>query len=324
MLEKKTQGKDKYRAVIIGAGNIGSGFDSPKSKEILTHAHAYSKHSRTVLSGFFDVNNKKAKKAGKKWNSLAFSNIEDMFKVAPDIVSICTPSEIHFQTLLKVLKYKPKLVICEKPITLKINDTQKIIKEYKQANVPIIVNYFRRYDKKMQELKKEIIEKKYGEVICASGIYSKGIFNNGSHLINLCHYLFGDIKALSRNYEINDYKKDKSIAGFLIFEKCKQFHLMVGDNRKLSIFEIDIIFEKSRVRIFNFGFNISYQKIEKNKFYKNYYNLGKPKNFKTNLDKAYLSLIDNAINNIKNKQPINSDIYSAFKTQKICVSISKL
>ena len=47
-----------YKAVIIGAGNIAAGFDSPKSEKVLTHAHAITLHPDFELLGFInsDVN----------------------------------------------------------------------------------------------------------------------------------------------------------------------------------------------------------------------------------------------------------------------------
>ncbi|MCX6723043.1 MAG: Gfo/Idh/MocA family oxidoreductase, partial [Candidatus Staskawiczbacteria bacterium] len=118
-----------------------------------------------------------------------------MFKqTQPDIVSICVPDGQHFLILKKIIKYKPKLVICEKPITTKIVDTEKIIKLYKKNKISVLVNYSRRFDVVIQQLKKDLSENKYGRVVSASGIYSKGILHNGSHLIDLASFLFGKIK----------------------------------------------------------------------------------------------------------------------------------
>ena len=55
--------KKIYDAVIIGAGRIASGFDTPRSKDILTHAHAIAKESRLRLTGITDINERKGKKA---------------------------------------------------------------------------------------------------------------------------------------------------------------------------------------------------------------------------------------------------------------------
>ena len=47
-----------YKAVIIGAGNIAAGFDSPKSEKVLTHAHAILLHPDFELLGFYDRDEK--------------------------------------------------------------------------------------------------------------------------------------------------------------------------------------------------------------------------------------------------------------------------
>lgn len=60
-----------YNVLIIGAGNIGAFFDMPYSKNVLTHAHAFSKVEGFNLLGFVDVDNKKAIEAANIWNAKA-------------------------------------------------------------------------------------------------------------------------------------------------------------------------------------------------------------------------------------------------------------
>lgn len=310
----------KYKAGIIGAGRIASGFDTPKTQAILTHAHAYAVHPRTDLVGFFDVNKEAAKLASKKWGGQAFPNLKSFFgEGKPDIVSICTPDENHFSVLIEVAEYKPKLVICEKPLGSSLSKIKKVLKSYHKKEIPILVNYSRRFDKTVQKLRKNIQSGRYGKILCASGIYTKGILHNGSHLIDLCRYLFGEVKNYQTFYNISDYKEsDKSIAGFLEFERCRQFHLMVGDERRYSVFELDIFAEKKRLKLIDSGFNIALQKIEKDPRYKGFYTLGKPRTAKTSLSGALFVLIDNAIKHLEKKEPLICDIKEALKTEKIC------
>lgn len=325
MSEQKKHRRVKYKAIIIGAGKIAAQFDSPKSKEILTHAHAYTKHSKINLVGFFDITETAAKKAAKKWNCQSYSDLDKMFKsIRPDIISICTPDKTHFVVLKKIAKYKPKLIICEKPITENLESTKKIIKLYQKIDIPILINYRRRFDKKIQEIKKEIESKKYGKVLCASGIYTKGIIHNGSHLIDLCRYLFGEIKKSNIYYTISDYsQKDRNVSGFLQFEKCRQFHLMVGDERKFSIFELDIISEKKRWHFFDEGYNIAIEKIIPDPLFAGYRCLSKSITKKTSLDKAMFSLINNAVECLEYKKPLLCDAENALKTQKVCELLLK-
>jgi len=325
MLNKKSHRRDKYKVGIIGAGRIASGFDNPRTKKILTHAHAYAVHPQTDLVGFFDINRKASKAASKKWSTFAFMSLEAMFREAkPDIISVCTPDENHFSTLVKVVRYRPRLVICEKPVTTDLQKTKKILNLYKAAKIPFLVNYSRRFDNKIQKLRREIRSSKYGKTLSASGIYTKGILHNGSHLIDLCRYLFGEVLEFKTMYAVPDYKKnDRSVAGFINFERCPHFHLMVGDARNYSIFELDILLEKKRFRFFNSGFNVSIQKVEKDPLFKGFQNLGKPAVVKTSLNRVPLTLVNNAINYLEHKQSLICDIEDVLKTQEFCELLLK-
>ena len=56
-----------FKSIIIGSGNIGAFYDNPKSENILTHAHAYSKHPNTKFAVFIDSDISKAQKATEIW-----------------------------------------------------------------------------------------------------------------------------------------------------------------------------------------------------------------------------------------------------------------
>jgi len=309
----------------VGAGRIGSFFDNPKTKEILTHAHAYKIHPKIDLIGFFDTDRRSAIFSAKKWSCTAFRNLEEMFgNKGIDIVSVCTPDKDHFPTLMKLIQYKPRLVVCEKPLTDNLQKTKEILKLYGEEKIPLLVNYSRRFDKNVQSLKRDIQKSRYGKVLLAVGIYTKGILHNGSHLIDLVRYLFGEVRSFEALYSISDHKKgDVSVAGFLKFERCPQFYLTVGDERKYSIFELDILLEKRRLRFFDSGLFLSTQTMERDPLFKGFYSLGKPVIHKTSLTKALLALINNAINHLEYGEPLICDMEEAFKTEKICQSLLK-
>lgn len=48
----------KLKASIIGCGNIGGLYDGPTSKNIFTHAHAYTENTNTILKSCCDLNKK--------------------------------------------------------------------------------------------------------------------------------------------------------------------------------------------------------------------------------------------------------------------------
>lgn len=315
--------KNKYKAIIIGAGRIAAQFDFPKSGRIMTHAHAYSRHPKTELAGFFDIDKKAAEKAAKKWGGNSYDDFNKIFaREQPDIVSICVPDECHYKMLIKTAKHKPRMIICEKPVTNNFQDTQKAVALFSRLNTPVLINYSRRFDKSMQKIKKEITQGKYGRVLCAHGIYTKGIVHNGAHMIDLARYLFGEIKKSSVLYSVSDYgKKDKSAAGFLKFDRCEQFYLAAGDNRSFFIFELDIILEKKRIRLLDSDQYLSWQNVISDPAYPGCKCLSKPIIKKTSINGALMELINNAVAYLEQKTPLICDLDSAWQTEKTCFEL---
>lgn len=320
MSKQRKQSKDNFKAVIIGAGRIASQFDSPNRREVLTHAHAFKKHPRVDLVGIFDIDKSVARREARKWDCPAYDDLDTMMKtVQPDVVSICTPDSSHFGILLAIAPYRPRMVICEKPVTIHITDTRSIVRLYRRLRIPIVVNYSRRFDRVVQEIKHAITTEKYGKVLCASGTYTKGIMHNGSHMIDLCRFLFGEARSIIATLAVaDDNPSDASIGGYLEFKLCKQFHLLVGDERAYSIFELDILFEKRRVRLVDSGFYVSVQEVRSDRRYARYHCLSHPITKRTSLNRAMLALVDHAVHYLSRGQLLTGRVEEAEKTQRVC------
>jgi predicted dehydrogenase len=314
----------RYKAIIIGAGKIAAGFDTPQSKKILTHAHALKKHPATDLVGFFDIDRLAAGQAAKKWGCQSFNSFADAIANKPDIAIVCVSSEHHYVVLRQLAKFKLKLVICEKPLTDNLADSERIIKIYKKAGIPILVNYSRRFDFVVRRIRQEIASGRYGKVLAAYGIYNKGVLNSGSHLIDLSRFLFGEVKTAKSFYRSYDYKKnDPSVAGFLEFEKCSQFHLIIGDSRLYKIWELNVLLEKGSLNFVESGIFLEKRGIKDDEIYAGYKILSKVKIFKTKLDRVMLEMIKNAVGYLNRSALLLCDAEEAFKDQKICLALMK-
>ena len=61
---------------------------------------------RTALLGSLELN----KQFG--INAKPFSNLDDLIhKINPDVISVCTPAEIHFNHLIKILNEKDSSIL---------------------------------------------------------------------------------------------------------------------------------------------------------------------------------------------------------------------
>ncbi len=312
----------RYRAVIVGAGRIGANFDTPDSANILTHAHAYRAHLSTELVGFFDVDRKMAQAAARKWNVAAFANLTEMLAtVKPDIVSVCSPTATHFSVLNEIAEagFKPRLVIVEKPVAETSAQIKKIKNKFSKLNIPLSVNYSRRFDAVARQVWSDIKNKKYGNVISAVGLYNKGLIHAGSHLLDLAGLFFGRVSSGKTLHKIYDHSKsDPSVSAWLKFTHCPNFFLIAGDSRAYEIFEMEILLEKARLKFFNAGQELSVELRVKDKLCPEFTVLGKPVIKKTELARCAYGLIQNAVDFLDKKAELYCALDDALKAQAIC------
>lgn len=117
----------KHGVVIIGAGRISSGFDAPGDSDYLTHCHVLSDHPAFEVLGIYDSNPDILSVACKKWGVAPLGSLDEVAGLDADIVLICTPDPTHAEYLELLLSSsnKPKLVVCEKPLTVDLLESKK-------------------------------------------------------------------------------------------------------------------------------------------------------------------------------------------------------
>jgi predicted dehydrogenase len=314
----------KYNAAIIGCGNIAALYDEPQqSDRVLTHAHAYSLEPRANLCAMVDVERHKADEATKKWGGKPYYDAEDMLENEDiDIISICVPDRYHENILDLCLSYKPKAVLCEKPLTLNMASAERIVDEYANAGIYLSVNFSRRFDTSIINLRNAIAQGTYGNVLNAVGIYTKGILHNGSHLIDTFRFLFGDITEtipLSARNDWND--TDLTLDAYIEFYNGAKAHLVGADEGQYSIFDINILCEKARFQLSQFGLKMTAFHVRNDPVYPGCKDLNDGKCNKTGLNTAMLYAISNIIDTIEKKKALICSGADAAITQKICLEL---
>lgn len=305
-----------FNVLIIGCGRVGAFFDDPEDKNILTHSHAYYSHPNFELVGFVDSNYKKAKKAAEIWGGKAYHNLDEAFKNNEiDIVVNATPDKEHFNILKKLLKKQIKLILTEKPITTTLAEAKKIVALAETNKTDIAINYRRCFVPDFIKLKQEIGRGIYGDYLTGTGYYGKGFLHNGSHLINLLMFLIGDIKKIIPIHWQYDYlKADPSLSGVLYLKNEQPFFIQSVDSRLYTIFEIDLVFSKARIRITDSGFKIEYYRIKNDPIFPGYRNMKLFKTTKTKLSKSLYYVADNIYNHLQNKTKLGCTLSEGYKT----------
>jgi predicted dehydrogenase len=219
---------------VIGAGSIGARLDEPGAAAPLTHAGGY------CASGFDlvmlidpDAN---ARDAAGRWGCAVVASVDDIIRgKCPDVVSVASPTAVHASLLHRVLELGPRAVVAEKPLAETAAEGEAIVKAYRAAGIPLLVNYSRRFTPIWQSLRGS-------SAMSATIRYGKGVRHNGTHAIDLCRMIFGeclDARPLARK---NDYwSNDPTVSAFLNFERCPEVFLQALDERAFTLFEIDIV-----------------------------------------------------------------------------------
>lgn len=251
-----------YKTVIIGAGSIGAlkpdAYDSPDTENILTHAHACYKHPDIELTGIIDKNSDKAIRASNKWNCMYATDTDILSDFDHDIFIIATPTETHKQILLDIIQYKPKFVIAEKPFCSNAEEAREVIEAYKQANIPMSVDYIRNYDYQIRSLIEQIKLGYYGQIFSCICWYVRGLRHEGSHAINLFNKMFGEFID-GKIYETGNCFPDRDIndrscAVHLIYQNCQNVIMIPVDSRTaFNVFNIEIMTEKGKIILSEHG-----------------------------------------------------------------------
>jgi len=238
----------KYRAAIIGCGNIAGGYDRQIPKEwAFTHAGAYHLCEQTDLVAVHDVDPAAMERFRQKWGPVAcYRDIREMIaKEQPHIVSICSPTETHAKVFQTICEQDVPAIFCEKPLSYHLQDALKMPDI--AVGRTVAVNYFRRWNVTFQNLKTKIDARQYGEPVKIVAYYTKGFVHNASHLIDQLIWFFGPVQK-ARVMKI--WWKDPNDAGIdfeLEFASSPTAHIFHMKGLEYNFFEADLFFSKGRV-----------------------------------------------------------------------------
>ncbi len=307
----------KYKAIIIGAGSIGSlkriKFDSPTSKNVLTHSNAICRNQNIDLIEIIDTNPQKQKEATLRWNPT--HEVVD-----PDIIVVSTPTDTHFKVLSDVIQtIRPKIIVAEKPVCSDKNQCEKILALAKEFNIPLIVNYIRRFEPKHQELKKafHFIAKREG-IYSVRFLYGRGTMHDGCHGIDLCHWWFGDMLASwTTSIMIDQGNKQETHRFVAEFQKCPQVIFSAVDSGKVGIFEMDIITDIGRYILKNNGTYVQIFPVKKGDDWGDYPVLSdRPEKYATDLLHSLPLLYENITRFLEGKEDLKCTGQDALKVWK--------
>jgi predicted dehydrogenase len=135
----------KLRVGVIGVGYLGK-----------FHAEKYSKMDNVDLVGVVDVNKERAKKVAKKIDAHPYTYYKDLYGKV-DAVSIVVPTPVH-STVSRDFLENDIDVLIEKPITVTLEEADKLIQIAESRGLIIQVGHLERFNSAVVALQ-DIIKK---------------------------------------------------------------------------------------------------------------------------------------------------------------------
>jgi predicted dehydrogenase len=299
-----------YKAAVIGCGAIGSLYaEDPLIKGVYTHAGAYVASPKTELVAVCDIDHHKASMAAQKWNVPAvYSDIKQLLESEkPDMVSVCTPDHTHAEVLERVLTSKGvRAVIAEKPLALTVSEAIFLVELAKKHNVILSVNYSRRFSKAHQAVKHWMDAGKIGKIQSVLGYYTKGIFHNGTHWLDLVRWWIGEVQSFQAIHIKKENKGDPEIDAWFHFPNGATGFLQNIDANIASIFEMDIIGSLGRIRVIDSGHLIEYFTLSNSRYYSGYQSMIKTHECEGELHNTLLGAINDLVDCLEyGKEPLS-------------------
>ena len=175
---------EPLRVVVIGAGDMGA-----------RHARHWAAAGARVVA-VVDPDRTRAELAATETGAEPFTDASDALALAPEAVSVCTPTFLHAHYAIAALEAGAH-VLCEKPVALRLSDAYAMRDAAAAASRELRIGFMRRFDPAFDQLLD--VTARAGTPLLAQATITAGIrpkrlmhdaMANGGPIIDMCCHLF--------------------------------------------------------------------------------------------------------------------------------------
>ncbi len=198
------------------------------------HIRAINSNPQLKLSALSDLNLDRCLKMPGAGSVPHYANYHEMLQNHPeiDVVSIITPSGMHFEHAMDVIQTYNKSLVIEKPVVMRILDGEILAQTALAQGVKVFPVHQYRFNRCVQRIRHAVMDKELGNIVLATvrmrwcrpqHYYDRdpwrGTFaldggcctNQGIHHLDLLRYLAGEVKrvnaimrTIGSNIEVED------------------------------------------------------------------------------------------------------------------------
>ncbi|RMH56449.1 MAG: gfo/Idh/MocA family oxidoreductase [Candidatus Hydrogenedentota bacterium] len=196
------------RFALIGCGRIA-----------FRHVEALREIPEARLVAVCDLKSERAEAYAKEEGIPAYTNYHEMLsREEIDVVNIITPSGMHAEHALDVMRRYRKHVVVEKPMALRIEDAEEMIGTAEKEGVQLHVVMQNRFNKAVQKIREAVDENRFGRMVlgtvrlrwCRPQRYydrdpwrgtwafdGGALTNQAVHHIDLLQWMMGEVEEVS-------------------------------------------------------------------------------------------------------------------------------
>jgi len=315
-----------HSALVVGLGQIGMGYDLSlnPAEHVLTHVRAFKEHPAYQLQGAVDVDPQKRAIFEANYGAPAFATVEAaMAKVHPDVVAVATPTQWHAANMREVHHaYAPKAILCEKPLAFDLSEARVMIQLASERGCKVFVNYMRRAEPGVIEVKNRMADGRIGSLEKGVVWYSKGLFNNGSHFLNLLQYWVGEVTDFQivqpgRMWSDADPEPD-----VLITFGSKRVLFLAAKEENFSHYTVELLFSNGRLRYEQGGGKVIWQGVGSDQAFAGYSVLKDVETcFSTDMDHVQWHVADQLASSLAGEESEICSAVEALRTIEVLASI---
>jgi predicted dehydrogenase len=315
-----------YTAALVGLGNIAWKFDNGRaSPSPRTHLAAYLKHGTVTVVCGYSPEPKDREQFEKNCGIRACSNLNDVWDAKPDIVSICSPSQAHYEQTAACLDHNVPMVWLEKPPTLTLADLEALIRQSAahRGRTKVLVNYMRRYSAMYQRLGDLYRQRRLGRPLGLQVLYSRGLETNGSHFLDVVFSVRGD--GLMPEVSLPDAERTAESPSFLLRFRDGPVVSFCGHATSYHINDVILTCEDGRMSVLSGGRDTRLERKVPNDDFPGFFRLGAANDDVSThgLNDAFSEALTDLIRSFEADTQPRSNLATARQTQAVIDQIRK-
>lgn len=244
---------------IVGLGRIGSLLEDDELREKpSTHAGAIVADPHCRLVGGCDTSEGRREAFRERWGCEAvYRSVEELLReTRPDILCIATHPDSHLQMVRAAVHARVSVAVCEKPLAHRLADAARIADLHRRGRITILTNHERRYSADYLAARERVRAGTYGRLLSVSGTlyFGRGrhdevLLHDGTHMVDIINFLAGGRARLQRRFG----KMRSRVSSAYLFGAVsgRPVVIEVGSERDHLVFELELSFERGRVRVGN-------------------------------------------------------------------------